>query len=95
LDRALALDTPLIGVNNRDLRSFTVNLATTESLARRLQASPRGSNRLLVAESGIHHRSDVQRVAQAGAGAILVGESLMRHPDPGAKARELLSPSSP
>lgn len=90
LDRALVLETPLIGVNNRDLRSFTVDLATTETLAARLQASPRGQNRLLVAESGIHTRADVQRVARAGAGAILVGESLMRHPDPGAKARQLL-----
>ncbi len=90
LDRALALGAPLIGVNNRDLKTFTVDLATTERLAARLRAHPAGGEVLLVAESGIHRRADVERLRRAGAGAILVGESLMRHPDLEAKTRELL-----
>lgn len=90
LDRALALGAPLIGVNNRDLKTFTVDLATTERLAARLRAQPAGREVLLVAESGIHSRADVERLRRAGAGAILVGESLMRHADLVAKIRELL-----
>lgn len=90
LDRALALGARLIGVNNRDLKTFTVDLATTERLAARLRAHPAGREVLLVAESGIHTRDDVQRLREAGAGAILVGESLMRYPDLAAKTRELL-----
>lgn len=90
LDRALALGATLIGVNNRNLRSFTVDLATTERLAARLRAHPAAAGVLLVAESGIHTRADVERLQAAGAGAILVGESLMRHRDLTAKIRELL-----
>ena len=92
LDRALALGAPLIGVNNRDLKTFTVDLATTERLAARLRAHPAGREVLLVAESGIHSRADVARLRRAGAGAILVGESLMRQADLAAKTRELLGP---
>jgi indole-3-glycerol phosphate synthase len=92
LDRALAADARLIGVNNRDLKTFNVDLATTEALAARLWAA--GGNRgdrLLVAESGIHTRVDVQRLAACGSGAILVGESLMRQGgDVTAKVAELL-----
>jgi len=78
LDRALAIDAPLIGVNNRNLKSFKVDLANTEHIAARLKASgPKQT--LLVAESGIHTRNDVDRLARCGAGAILVGESLVRH----------------
>jgi len=94
LDRALALGAPLIGVNNRDLRTFTVDLATTERLAARLRTPPAGREVLLVAESGIHSRADVERLRRAGAGAILVGESLMRHADLAAKTRELLGPAN-
>jgi indole-3-glycerol phosphate synthase len=90
LERALAADARLLGVNNRNLKTFTVDLGTTERLATRLASSLRSGERLLVAESGIHSRTDVERLRAAGAGAILVGESLMRQPDPGAKARELL-----
>ena len=90
LERALASDAQLIGVNNRDLKSFTVDLATTERLARRLLAIPGGSSKLLVAESGIHTRSDVTRLRDCGAGAILVGESLMRGASISLKAGELL-----
>ncbi len=93
LDRALAAGATLIGVNNRDLRSFQVDLATTERLSARLfrsQAGGTGPAPLLVAESGIHTRADVERVARCSARAILVGESLMRQADLAAKVRELL-----
>src|SRR5207249_4145646 len=88
-DRALAAGAALIGINNRDLRDFSVNLATTEKLAARVR---RGmcADHILVAESGINTRTDVERVAAAGANAILVGETLMRSQDIGAKIRELL-----
>ncbi|MCL4785961.1 MAG: indole-3-glycerol phosphate synthase TrpC [Verrucomicrobia bacterium] len=91
LDRALAAGATLLGVNNRDLRTFTVDLATTERLAARL-APTRGQRQtpLLVAESGIHTRADVERLARAGAQAVLVGESLMRGGDVAAKVHELI-----
>ena len=89
LERALAIDARLIGVNNRDLANFTVDLGTTERLAKRLAASG-GSEKVLVAESGIHTRADVERLEACGAGAILVGTALMRQPDIAAKAVELL-----
>jgi indole-3-glycerol phosphate synthase len=97
LDRALSAGAELIGVNNRDLATFKVDLATTERLAARVRSSSGNtqhatSNKspLLVAESGIHTRADVERLAKCGAQAILVGESLMKHADIGAKVRELL-----
>jgi indole-3-glycerol phosphate synthase len=90
LDRALAVGAQLIGVNNRDLRVFQTDLATTERLGRRLRAAPGGAERLLVAESGIRTRSDVERLRRATAQAILVGESLLRDGSPGANAAELL-----
>ena len=88
LDRAIGIGAALIGVNNRDLKTFNVDLATTERLANRLRNS--GHDALLVAESGIHTRADVERLRSCGAGAILVGESLMRHGDIAAKVDELL-----
>lgn len=91
LDRALAANAQLIGVNNRDLKSFKVDLATTERLAQKLWASPAGREKLLVAESGIFTRADVDRLKACGSGAILVGESLMRGGEIGPKVRELLS----
>jgi indole-3-glycerol phosphate synthase len=90
LERALAADAKLIGVNNRDLKTFKVSLATTERLAAKLRCSLGGPEKLLVAESGIHSRADVERLTQAGARAILVGESLMRQGDMSAKVSELL-----
>lgn len=94
LDRALRCGARLIGVNNRDLRTFTVDLATTEALADRLRLSgwdPKdAAGPLLVAESGLKNAGDVARVAHAGAQAILVGESLMRSDDRGAQAAALL-----
>lgn len=90
LERAMAMGAQLIGVNNRNLRVFQVDLGTTERLAVRLWRIRSRGDTLLVAESGIHTASDVERLRAAGAGAILVGESLMRHRDIPTKVRELL-----
>jgi indole-3-glycerol phosphate synthase len=84
--RAGALGADLVGVNNRDLRSFAVDLAVTERLA--AAAPPQA---LLVAESGLFTPADVARVSAAGARAILVGESLMRQDDVAAATRALLA----
>ena len=78
LERALRLKTPLVGVNNRNLRTFEVSLDTTLMLRDRIP-----SGRLLVTESGILGREDVQRMRNAGVHAFLVGEAFMRAPDPG------------
>jgi len=90
LDRALATGAAIIGINNRDLKDFSVSLATTEKLAARLKCGM-CDKRTLVAESGINVRADVERVAKAGVDAILVGESLMRSGEIGAKVKELLA----
>jgi indole-3-glycerol phosphate synthase len=87
LDMALALDGALLGVNNRDLKTLRVDLATFERLA---ACAPAG--RFLVAESGIATETDMRRVAAAGASAMLVGESLMRQSDVTAATRALLTP---
>jgi len=91
LDRALAAGATLIGVNNRDLKTFQVDLATTEKIARQLGQEGL-QNRLLVAESGIFHAADVQRLAACGARAILVGESLVKEGDIPSKIAELIGP---
>jgi len=78
LQRALRLKTPLVGINNRNLRSFDVSLDTTLSLLKDVPA-----DRLLVTESGIHARKDVQRMRAAGVNAFLVGEAFMRADEPG------------
>ena len=83
--RACKLGGDLVGINNRSLRTFEVDLAATERLA---PLAPAGA--LLVAESGIFTPDDVARVSAAGSGAILVGESLMRQADVEAATRELL-----
>lgn len=90
LERALVAGAKLIGVNNRDLKTFKVDLGTTERLAERLAKTPDRDGKILVAESGIHTRADVERLARCGAQAILVGESLMKHGDFKAKIAELL-----
>jgi indole-3-glycerol phosphate synthase len=84
---AMALQVPveLIGINNRNLKTFHTDLATTERLLPRIPA-----DRLVVAESGINTRADIQRLSAAGAGAFLIGESLMREHDVEAKLRALL-----
>jgi indole-3-glycerol phosphate synthase len=84
MDRALKLKTPLLGVNNRNLRTFEVSLQTTLDL---LQAVP--AQRILVTESGIQTREDVARLRQAGVQAFLVGEAFMRQPEPGLALAEL------
>jgi indole-3-glycerol phosphate synthase len=91
LDRALALGADLIGVNNRDLKTFAVDLGTTERLAARCRQHPSGRQALLVAESGIQSAADVRRLAACGAEAMLVGEALMRHEDLPGKTRELVA----
>ena len=90
LDRALATDAEIVGVNARDLESLKVNVPTAlERLARI------GSDRVAVLESGIRDRADVVAAVEAGASAILVGESLMRAPDPGASVRALIGKEQP
>lgn len=85
LERALTLQSPLIGINNRDLKSFKTDLAVTERLAPKM---PEG--RLAVAESGLATPGDLARMARAGVRAFLIGESLMRAPDVAAATRALL-----
>ena len=84
LDRALATNASLIGINNRNLRTFETRLETTLELRDRVPA-----NRLLITESGISTRADVERMRAAGVHAFLVGEAFMRAPDPGAELEKL------
>jgi indole-3-glycerol phosphate synthase len=92
LERALAIGARLIGVNNRDLDTFKVDMATTERLSALVARRHDAKNIVLVAESGIHTRADVARAQRAGAGAILVGEALMKNPAGiAAKVSELLT----
>ena len=86
MEKALQTKCTLIGVNNRNLRTFETDLGTTGRLARMLP-----SDRLLVAESGITSRADIVRLQEDGAGAYLIGETLMRENDIGAKLQELLN----
>lgn len=86
LERALRLRTPLVGVNNRDLRSFEVSLDTTLALQDRVPA-----DRLLVTESGILTQADVRRMRDAGVNAFLVGEAFMRADDPGQALAQLFA----
>ena len=86
LARAVQLKTPLIGINNRNLKTFEVSLDTTLALMRELPA-----DRLLVCESGIRTRDDVLRLGAAGVNAFLVGEAFMRAPDPGVALTEMFA----
>ena len=86
LERAVTANAQIIGVNNRDLKTFQVDLATTERLAGKL----RGKDKIVIAESGIQTRADVERLMRCGAGSILVGEALLKGGDIRAKAAELL-----
>ncbi|MFP5517558.1 MAG: indole-3-glycerol phosphate synthase TrpC [Alphaproteobacteria bacterium] len=87
LDRALLLKTPLLGINNRNLKTLAVDIATTEELAANVPA-----DRMLVAESGLYSPADLARMAKVGARCFLVGESLMRQADVAAATRALLAP---
>ncbi|HEV2465023.1 MAG TPA: indole-3-glycerol phosphate synthase TrpC [Acidobacteriaceae bacterium] len=87
LERVLSLGCDAYGVNNRDLATFEVSLETSLRLAERL---PRDAVR--VAESGIHTSEDIEQLRSAGFDAFLIGESLMRHPDPGVALQRLLAP---
>ena len=84
LESALCTSATLIGVNNRDLRTFTTDLATSERLKPLVPA-----DRIMVTESGIHTRADVERMRAAGIHSFLVGEAFMRAADPGAALKEL------
>lgn len=88
LERVLRLPLPLVGVNNRDLRTFQVSLETTLALKDRVTA-----DRVLVTESGIATPADVARMREAGVHAFLVGEAFMRADDPGAALRRLFFPA--
>ncbi len=85
-DIALAAGASLLGVNHRDLKTFTIDMTLTEQIARRVPPSV-----VLVGESGIKTAADVRRLGEAGAHAVLVGETLMRAPSPAAALRELLA----
>jgi indole-3-glycerol phosphate synthase len=86
VERALACGARLVGVNNRDLHTFQVDLATSERLVPTFPAAVRG-----VAESGVRSGADARRLRAAGAPNLLVGEALVRAADPGALLRELLA----
>jgi indole-3-glycerol phosphate synthase len=85
VDRALKIESDLIGVNNRNLKTLSVDLKTTEELAPKVP-----QDRLLVAESGLGSPADLARMARVGARAFLIGESFMRKPDVEAAVREIL-----
>lgn len=86
LERALRVDSDLVGVNNRNLKTLAVDLATTEQLAPKVP-----KERVLVAESGLGSPADLLRMSKVGASAFLIGESFMRKPDVEAAVREILS----
>lgn len=86
-ERALLAGARIIGINNRDLRDFSVDLATTERLRPMIPA-----DRIVISESGIHRPEDVQRLREAGVQAIHIGEALMTCPDPADMIRTLLGP---
>jgi len=92
LDRVLSIDgINLVGINNRNLEDFSVTLDTTCSLLQARGEQLAKQDILVVSESGIHERSDLDKVATAGAAAVLIGESLVKQPNPGAALENLLA----
>jgi indole-3-glycerol phosphate synthase len=87
LERALDVDSPLLGINNRDLHTFTSSLETTFNLLPHVPPQ-----RFVVTESAIHNREDVARMREQGVNAFLVGEAFMRAEEPGEKLQELFAP---
>lgn len=90
LQRAMPLRPTLLGINNRDLHRFKTDLAISEELSAMVDGDRPDHDCLVIAESGIHQSEDIQRLQKAGIQAYLVGESLMRRPDPGQALKELL-----
>ncbi|WP_282608229.1 indole-3-glycerol phosphate synthase TrpC [Pelagibius sp. Alg239-R121] len=90
LDRALALRSPLLGINNRNLKTLEIDLATTESLAARVP-----EDKFLIAESGLYAAADLARMAKVGATTFLIGESLMRQDDVTTATAALLDQPAP
>lgn len=93
LVRALAAGAAIIGINNRDLRTFRVSLQTSLDLIAKARTLPGGTTKVFVAESGIHSHNDITKLVEGGAHAVLVGESLMKEADIGAKVRQLIGVS--
>ena len=90
LERALELDCDVIGINNRNLEDFSVDIQRTFDL---LADVPAG--KVVVSESGIHHRGQIEELEQVGVDAVLVGEAIMRAPDPESALRELTNSEEP
>ncbi|PSN19674.1 indole-3-glycerol phosphate synthase TrpC [filamentous cyanobacterium CCP5] len=96
LDRVLAIDSiRLVGINNRNLETFVTTLETTQHLLAQRRSAIAQRDLLIVSESGIHTPEDLSVVSEAGANGVLVGESLMRQPDPGAAIAQLYGQQSP
>jgi indole-3-glycerol phosphate synthase len=87
LERAVRVATPMLGINNRNLKTYAIDLGTTGELVAAL--GDRRGDRLIVGESGVRTAADVQRLVDCGADAVLVGEAMMRQPDLGAAYRSL------
>lgn len=92
LDRVLSLEgVNLVGINNRNLENFTVDLQTTQQLLQARQTEISSRNILMVSESGLHTSEDLNTVVQAGANAVLIGESFMKQPNPGEALQQLIA----
>jgi indole-3-glycerol phosphate synthase len=94
LDRVLQLPATLLGINNRDLEDFSVNLQTTEQLLAARSEQIRAKEMLIVSESGLYTSADLYLVYQCGADAVLIGESLVKQPDPAAAITHLFAEQS-
>ncbi len=88
-------DVKLIGINNRNLETFDVDLNTTAQLLEARRETIQAREILIVSESGLHQTDDLATVQQAGAAAVLIGESLVKQPDPAAAIAQLFHPAEP